>query len=35
MELFNWEAVGSNTTGGGVELPPSTLNELMRRFDHE
>src|SRR5262249_8265386 len=33
MELFNWEAVGSNTTGGGVDLPPSTLNEHTRRFE--
>src|SRR5262249_48576144 len=29
MELFNWVAVGSNTTGGGVDLPPSTLNESI------
>jgi len=33
MELFNCEAVGSNTIGGGVDLPPSTLNEHIRRFD--
>jgi hypothetical protein len=25
----DWEAVGSNTTGGGVDLPPSTLSESI------